>query len=337
MRLAWFRASAPDARASHDAGATLAGAIGRVHDVEFVTEAEAHDFVWKHDREPYDLCIYEIGRNPAREFPWSYLLHYPGVLLLSNLTLADPRGWGRSRAVVVADAAVAQSLAAEWPEARLRVVPLGSDPGDRATQPIDTGRHRGQTPIRVAVLGEGRRDVVERAVARAEQRGASVTLLPDLPPEDVLRQADVIIAAEWPPAAGPPFAALQAMAVSLPVIVLEVEATAAWPALDPQTWLPRGFSTDGPLVISVDPRDEEHSLVLAIVRLAADPRLRDALGAAGHAWWRAHARVDDATVAFEQVLREAATLGPAATVRVLDGSGSARAVLAEIGVDVDFL
>jgi hypothetical protein len=127
------------------------------------------------------------------------------------------------------------------------------------------------------------------------------------------------------------------MAVSLPVIVLEVEATAAWPALDPQTWLPRGFSTDAPLVISVDPRDEEHSLMLAIVRLAADARLRDALGAAGHAWWQAHARVDEATVAFEQVLREAATLGAAAAVRVLDGSENARQVLSEIGAGVDFL
>jgi glycosyltransferase involved in cell wall biosynthesis len=187
------------------------------------------------------------------------------------------------------------------------------------------------------VLGEGRRDVVERAVARAGQRGALVTLLPDLPPDDVLRQADVVVAAEWPPAAGPPFAALQAMAVSVPVIVLEVEATAAWPALDPQTWVPRGFSTDAPLVISVDPRDEEHSLVLAIVRLAADARLRDALGAAGHTWWQAHARVDDAAVTFEKILREAVTLGPAAPVQVLNGGDSARQILDEIGVRVDFL
>jgi hypothetical protein len=153
----------------------------------------------------------------------------------------------------------------------------------------------------------------------------------------VLRLADIVVAAEWPPTAGPPFAALHAMAASLPVIVLEVEATAAWPALDPQTWLPRGFSTEAPIVISVDPRDEEHSLVLAMVRLAADARLRAVLGAAGHAWWLAHARIDRATVAFEEILREAATLGPAAAVRVLDASEGARQVLDEFGVSVDFL
>ncbi|HEY6362746.1 MAG TPA: hypothetical protein VIX63_16680 [Vicinamibacterales bacterium] len=361
MRLAWFRATPPDACALLDEGATLIAAMRRIHHIEIVTEADAHDFVWKHDREPYDLCVYEIGTTPAREFPWPYVLHYPGVLILRSMTLADARGWGRSRAIVAADAAVAQSLQADWPEARIRVVPsvpLGSDPGSRqwtvgggpdlkphatlthaasADCPLPTSDYQGLTPARLAILGEGRRDVVERAVARASQRGASLILLAEATPSEMLGQADIVVAMEWPPAAGPPAAARPAMAAGLPVIVLEVEATAAWPALDPQTWLPRGFSTEAPIAVSIDPRDEEHSLMLAIARLAADAGLRGALGAAGQTWWRAHARVDHSSAALEQILHEAARLGPAAAVPVLDGSESARKVLAEFGVNVDFL
>jgi hypothetical protein len=74
------------------------------------------------------------------------------------------------------------------------------------------------------------------------------------------------------------------MAARKPVIVLETTTTAEWPALDPQTWRPRGFSSDPPIVVSLDPRDEEHSLVLAIQRLSTDAALRWRLGDAAHAW-----------------------------------------------------
>ena len=60
--------------------------------------------------------------------------------------------------------------------------------------------------------------------------------------------------------------------------MLETEHTAGWPALDPQTWQPRGWTGQPPVVVSVDPRDEEHSLSLALRRLASDAALRDALG-----------------------------------------------------------
>jgi hypothetical protein len=82
--------------------------------------------------------------------------------------------------------------------------------------------------------------------------------------------------------------AVAAMAARKPVIVLETSLTAEWPALDPQTWRPRGFGTDAPIVVSLDPRDEEHSLVLAIQRLSSDPVLRARLADAAYLWTTEH-------------------------------------------------
>src|SRR5687767_10907742 len=100
-----------------------------------------------------------------------------------------------------------------------------------------------------------------------------------------MREADVIVSLPWPVTGEAYTSALAAMAARKPVIVLETTSTAEWPALDPQTWQPRGFSPDAPIVVSLDPRDEEHSLVLAIQRLSSDSDLRAQLADAAYAWW----------------------------------------------------
>jgi hypothetical protein len=380
MRLAWFRATPPDSNALHDRTAPLIAGLRRLHTIDIVTAAEAHDFVWKDARQPYDLCIFEVGDSPAHRFVQPYALHYPGVAVFTGSMAPDVRLWRGSRVVVVADAAIARMLSSVWPGARLRVAQLASDlkalvgsdpvaawgsdpagspvygprpavvhgeddaamfaPVSRATGTADrapgTGDrvappHRGLT---FGLLDPARRAVVDRAVARARQRGAAVTVI-EGPTVAVLREAHVIVALEWPPTGGPPVAALHGMAASRPVIALEVEATAGWPAWDPQTWQPRGFSLDQPIAILLDPRDEEHSLLLAIVRLAADAPLRSNLASAGHAWWQAHATVDRAVAAWEAILGEAVTLGSAAPQVLADGSDRAREILGELGVRVD--
>jgi hypothetical protein len=125
--------------------------------------------------------------------------------------------------------------------------------------------------------------------------------------------------------------------------VLETEITAGWPALDPQTWQPRGWSNQTPIVISIDPRDEEHSLSLALRRLATEPALRDALGSAAHEWWRRHATLDHAVQAWRSILAEAVTATPTSrpsnwpTHLTADGTERARELLSEFGATVDFL
>jgi hypothetical protein len=327
MRLAWFRATPPHSGDLLDRTAALIHALRRNHIVDIVTAAEAHDFVWKHDRQPYDLCVYEVGSSRAHRFVRAYLLHYPGVAYVAGTTLDDPRMWSGSRMVVVSDAAAARALASDWPAARIRHVPLGVEQGKL----LGTGSGFRIRELGTATIDPSRRAVIDRAVERARNVGAAVRI------SDHAAEADVIAALEWPPASGPPLAALHAMAAGRVAIVLEVEVTAAWPALDPQTWLPRGFSADPPIAISLDPRDEEHSLMLALVRLASDASVGRDLGMAAHRWWQMHATLDHAVAGWEAVLYEAATLGPASPQSVADGSERARDVLAETGVEVDFL
>jgi hypothetical protein len=188
--------------------------------------------------------------------------------------------------------------------------------------------------VRFAVAGRGAA-ILDRAAARARQSGVELDILggSDLAAID---QADVVVVLDWPPPAGPPPAAVAAMAAGRAVIVLETLVTAAWPALDPQTWTPRGPGTMAPVAVSLDPRDEEHSLMLAIVRLARDAQLRAGLGAAARVWWQANATIPHALDAWRRILSLPA-LPPPPAFEAADGADHARGVLAAFGVDVDFL
>jgi hypothetical protein len=188
--------------------------------------------------------------------------------------------------------------------------------------------------VRFGLLS-GRVDVVDRAAARARATGVALAIVTG-PPAAVLGGADVMIALDWPQAAGPPAGALAAMAAGKPVIVFETLVTAGWPALDPQTWQPRGFARQSadPVAVSIDPRDEEHSLMLAMERLAAEPALRTVLGTAGRAWSDAHAQPAHAADAWRRIL-DAPGLPPSPPFPGADGSEHLRATLAEFGVTVD--
>jgi hypothetical protein len=293
MRIAWFRPSRPDAADPLDESAPVLAALAERHQIDLVTEARAHDFVWMHFRRPYDRFVYELGHTPAHRFMQAYLRHYPGIVA--------PRGLG---------------------------VPAPLAPG---SQPEPGSGSR----LRLGVLDAAQATAVGRAVERARANGAAVDLLTGSPP-DVLREAHAICAVEWPPREGSTTAALLGMAAGKPVVVLEVEGTAGWPALDPQTWRARGVDDRPPIVVSVDPRDEEHSLMLAFARLAADAGLRAALGAAGAAWWRTHATLEHAVEAWERMLAEEPAAAPHAR-RPADHSEGLRDTLADFGVSVDFL
>jgi glycosyltransferase involved in cell wall biosynthesis len=153
-----------------------------------------------------------------------------------------------------------------------------------------------------------RLDAVSRAMARARHAGASAALMDNAPFERLLREADVVVSLPWPPHGEPQTLVLAAMAAGKPVIVFESAASAEWPVLDPQTWQPRGLTKEAPIAVSIDPRDEEHSLVLAIRRLAAEPALRAKIGQAARDWWHTHATPALAANDWRRVLEEAALL-----------------------------
>jgi len=369
MRLAWFRETPLDAADPLDDTAALIAELSSTHVIDVVTEAEAHDFVWRHALQPWDLCVYELDDTRAHEFVWAYLLTYPGAVLLKNPHVH--RGWGgslsregrlddymatfrfderarrvpplqvplyASRSVIVAHAALASELQDANPGARIRFAPLGA-----ASVEVATPRPREPRALRVAATGD-RVAPLERAAARARAAGAEIEPITAEAGAPLLHDCDVVVHLAWPPFERTHTTALAAMAAGKALVILESDATADWPAIDPQTWLPRdAFGDTQPIAVTIDPRDEEHSLMQALRRLAADREQRERLGQSAQAWWHEHATPQHAAAAWLPVLEEAARLAPPARPAGwpahldADGTELARAILDEFHVRTDLL
>ena len=70
-------------------------------------------------------------------------------------------------------------------------------------------------------------------------------------------------------------------------MIVDLAHLADVPSFDPRTWQPHGGRTSAePLCIAVDILDEDHSLGLAMRRLATQPALRERLGHAATEYWR---------------------------------------------------
>jgi glycosyltransferase involved in cell wall biosynthesis len=51
----------------------------------------AHDFVWRHQRAPYDLTVYALGNSSHHDYEWPYLFRYPGLTVLHDAHLHHAR------------------------------------------------------------------------------------------------------------------------------------------------------------------------------------------------------------------------------------------------------
>jgi glycosyltransferase involved in cell wall biosynthesis len=51
----------------------------------------AHEFVWMHDRAPYDLIVYQLGNAGCHDFMWPYVFQYPGLVVLHDAHLHHAR------------------------------------------------------------------------------------------------------------------------------------------------------------------------------------------------------------------------------------------------------
>jgi hypothetical protein len=320
MRLAWFAPRSDCGASAHDRapGTERSAERGRDtapwddtgllirelrsrHRVELVDAGRAHDFVWRHAREPFDLCIYELGGTPAHQFAAAYAVHYPGVVLLRGLPRHD-RALLASRLVVVPHEPGARAIADDCPGTRVRTLVPGVEP-----LPDDFDDRAGSARPRHDAPADG---------------------------------PAILTALRWPPDGGALAYALSGFAAGRAVLVFDGPETADWPSLDPQTWEPRaplerlpGWPRQDPICVSIDPRDEAHSLRLAQRRLADDSALRARLGTAAQAWWRTHATVGRAAAAFEALLEEArAVPEPPAPRGVEDGTALARRLLDGAGI-----
>jgi glycosyltransferase involved in cell wall biosynthesis len=347
MRIAWFRDTDTDATDPLDGTAALIDELRAAHEIDVVIEASAHDFLWQDIRRPWDLCVFELDNTRAQQFMWGYVPNYAGVVLLHSIDLLNLRiAMTASRAVVVGDRGLADSLQARCPDANVRYAPPCGGPGwpadlSLARESRDVAEPLSPRPVQFAVFDERPRGraLIDRAFERARHAGASFEIVkPDAAPR-VLARCDVVIAPGWPPFHARSTAVLPAMAAGTCVVTTETEAMAEWPAIDPQTWRPRDLAgNEPPIAVTLDPRDEEHSLMLAIRRLSADATLRGQLGRAARAWWETHATPRHAATAWLAILQEAATLAPPPRPRdwpkqfVENGTELARGILDEFGI-----
>jgi len=304
MRLAWLRVNAPRTATTFDDSASLIDALRLSHEIEIFTSDSAKDFATAHEKRPFDLPVYELDSASTHTALWPLISRFEGVLMLRTLALPHiGTTLMASRAAVVPYESVAEDLRVHYPGCQVRVAVTGVPKVQRAQQ-VPSSSERRDSPVVFGTVSSGRTDVLHRARDRAGLGDEATALMTDRSPEQVLREADVIVSLRWPWSGEPATEALTAMAAGKPVVVLETAGTADWPALDPQTWQPRGPGTEAPVVVSVDPLDEEHSLGLALARLSADASLRTQLGSAAELWWRTHATPGHAAADWTQILSE---------------------------------
>ena len=168
-----------------------------------------------------------------------------------------------------------------------------------------------------------------------------------------IQDADVCLCLRWPTnreASGP---WIRALAAGKPTVINDLTHLVDLPTLDPRTWTvqvaspaaadaTRVWRREEAMAVAIDILDEDHSLALAMRRLALDAGLRADLGAAARRHWAAGHTVEHMADDYERVIR-AAIAAPVQPGRALpphvtaDGTALARRLAAEVGVAVDFL
>ena len=161
---------------------------------------------------------------------------------------------------------------------------------------------------------------------------------------DAIAACDVSVNLRWPTAREVSGPWVRALAAGKPTITTDLSHMADVPSLDPRNWTvshasPSADAVPEPVTIAIDIVDEDHSLRLAMRRLASDADLRGRLGRAAALFWdRAHSA--EAMIAdYNRVIDRALTM----PVPALDlpahlrdnGSTRVRALLEPSGVDAD--
>jgi len=140
---------------------------------------------------------------------------------------------------------------------------------------------------------------------------------------DHIAACDVSLHLRWPTARETSGPWLRALAAGKPTVITDLVHLTDVPSLDPRTWRTQGGggrgSDDGhaslppsadlrpPVCVAVDILDEDHSLRLAMRRLAVDAELRARLGQAGRAYWTREHSIDAMADDYDRIMREAAS------------------------------
>jgi glycosyltransferase involved in cell wall biosynthesis len=101
MRIAWF-SPMPPSRSGIAAYSTEVLPLLRTrHEIDVFVDREpdadegdlvnAHDFVWTHRRDRYDLTVFQLGNASCHDYMWAYLFRYPGLVVLHDAQLHQAR------------------------------------------------------------------------------------------------------------------------------------------------------------------------------------------------------------------------------------------------------
>jgi glycosyltransferase involved in cell wall biosynthesis len=151
-----------------------------------------------------------------------------------------------------------------------------------------------------------------------------------------LAACDVTLNLRWPTARETSGPWLRALAAGRPTIITDLVHMTGLVSLDPRTWTVN--VAEDPICVAIDILDEDHSLRLAMRRLATDAGLRAALGRAAREWWaREHSvdvMVDDYVRAMARAVeRSAPSVELPIHVRD-DGEGTLRDLIRPFGPGV---
>ena len=362
----------------------------------------AHDFVWRHAKQHYDLAVYQVGNSHLHRFIWPYMFRYPGLAVLHDARVHHARAaalldadrtddyraefawshpdappsaaefalqridsvlfyqWPMIRAVIESarlvgahSRGVADRLARDFPDRPFEHIALGEGPADGDTQaarhefrsahglPEDAivfGVHGGLTRDKrildilrafaaikkalpgVRLLLAGAADPSLDLDARVAELGLTaatcrVAAVDDAEFDRAIAASDITLNLRWPSALETSGPWVRSLAMGRPTVIVDMAHQAHVPALDPRTWcrheptadLEPG-ADDRAVTVALDIRDLEHSLQLAMRRLATDPALRDRLGRRARAWWEREHTVDRMVADYERAIARAVTL-----------------------------
>jgi glycosyltransferase involved in cell wall biosynthesis len=155
---------------------------------------------------------------------------------------------------------------------------------------------------------------------------------------DCIAACDVTLNLRWPTARETSGPWLRCLAAGRASITIDLAHAADVPSIDPRTWTNHGAGGEAPVSVAIDLLDEDHSLRIAMRRLASDRPLRDALGAAARKYWTARHSPATMVEDYRRVLRLASNApvpGPALPAHLRnDGGGLLTRLLGEVGVPV---
>ena len=166
---------------------------------------------------------------------------------------------------------------------------------------------------------------------------------------EYIAAADVCLCLRWPSARETSASWLRCLAASRPTLVTDLVQLANVPAYDPRSWSVAGYNAGRdeqgrpvhPACVAIDILDEDHSLILAIKKLTADPGIQQELQRGARALWESRFTLDAMVAGYQEALRDAAQHpAPECTLPphlLANGTGLTRALLSETHIPMERL